>query len=84
VTIPALRSRRSAVIDPHHLSVIGRTSMMAYKRPTKSLAEIGRELDAAYLVESSVRAEGGWAGAHLSNLELSCQEKSEFVSLLNL
>ncbi len=46
-------------IDPDHLSVIGRTSMMAYKRTTKSLVEIGRELDAAYLVESSVRAEGG-------------------------
>jgi TolB-like protein/Flp pilus assembly protein TadD len=46
-------------IDPSHLSVIGRTSMMAYKRTTKSLAEIGRELNAAYLIESSVRAEGG-------------------------
>jgi DNA-binding winged helix-turn-helix (wHTH) protein/tetratricopeptide (TPR) repeat protein len=45
-------------INPDHLSVIGRTSMAAYKRTTKSLAEIGRELDAAYLVESSVRAEG--------------------------
>ncbi|GAC1686336.1 MAG: winged helix-turn-helix domain-containing tetratricopeptide repeat protein [Candidatus Dormibacteraceae bacterium] len=46
-------------IDPDHLSVIGRTSMMAYKRTTKSLAEIGRELNAAYLIESSVRTEGG-------------------------
>ena len=39
--------------------VIGRTSMMAYKGTTKSLAEIGRELGAAFLVESSIRAEGG-------------------------
>lgn len=46
-------------IDPEHLSVIGRTSVMSYKRTTKSLAEIGRELDAAYLIESSIRAEGG-------------------------
>jgi DNA-binding winged helix-turn-helix (wHTH) protein/tetratricopeptide (TPR) repeat protein len=46
-------------IDPSHLSVIGRTSMMTYKRTTKTLAEIGRELDAAYLIESSLRAEGG-------------------------
>jgi len=46
-------------IDPHHLSVIGRTSVMSYKRTTKSLAEIGHELDAAYLIESSIRAEGG-------------------------
>jgi DNA-binding winged helix-turn-helix (wHTH) protein/tetratricopeptide (TPR) repeat protein len=46
-------------IDPDHLSAIGRTSMMTYKRTTKTLAEIGRELDAAYLIESSLRAEGG-------------------------
>jgi DNA-binding winged helix-turn-helix (wHTH) protein/tetratricopeptide (TPR) repeat protein len=45
-------------IDPEHLSVVGRTSMMAYRHTTKSLADIGRELDAAYLIESSVRAEG--------------------------
>ncbi|HTD95908.1 MAG TPA: tetratricopeptide repeat protein [Edaphobacter sp.] len=45
-------------IDPQHLSAIGRTSVMSYKRSTKSVAEIGRELDAAYLVESSIRAEG--------------------------
>jgi DNA-binding winged helix-turn-helix (wHTH) protein len=45
-------------IDPEHLSVIGRTSVMAYKRTTKTLAEIGRELDADYLIENSLRAEG--------------------------
>jgi len=46
-------------IDPEHLSVIGRTSVMAYKRTTKSVAEIGRDLAAAYLIEGSIRAEGG-------------------------
>ncbi|MEO8726353.1 MAG: winged helix-turn-helix domain-containing protein [Acidobacteriaceae bacterium] len=46
-------------IDPGHISVIGRTSVMTYKRTTKTLAEIGRELDTAYLIESSLRAEGG-------------------------
>jgi TolB-like protein/Flp pilus assembly protein TadD len=46
-------------IDPAHLAVIGRTSMMTYKRTTKSIAEIGRELNAPYLIESSIRAEGG-------------------------
>ena len=46
-------------IDPSHLSVIGRTTMMSYKRSNKTLAEIGRELDAAYLIESSMRSEGG-------------------------
>jgi len=45
-------------IDPQHFSAIGRTSVMSYKRTTKSLAEIGKELDATYLVESSLRAEG--------------------------
>ena len=45
-------------IDPNRLSVIGRTTVLASKRSGKSLAEIGRELSAAYLVESSVRDEG--------------------------
>ena len=42
-------------VDPDHLGVIGRTSSMAYKGTTKSLAEIGRELGVAFLVESSIR-----------------------------
>jgi DNA-binding winged helix-turn-helix (wHTH) protein/Flp pilus assembly protein TadD len=46
-------------IDPEHIAVIGRTSMMAYKGTTKSLAEIGCELAAGFLVESSIRGEGG-------------------------
>lgn len=46
-------------IDPAHLSVIGRTTMMAYKQTRKTLADVGRELEAAYLVESSIRSEGG-------------------------
>jgi TolB-like protein/Tfp pilus assembly protein PilF len=46
-------------IDPIRLSVIGRTTIMRYKRTTKSLLEIGRELGAAFLVESSLRSEGG-------------------------
>jgi len=45
-------------IDPEHLTVIGRTSVMAYKRTTKALDQIGRELDVGYLVEGAVRAEG--------------------------
>ena len=46
-------------IDPVRLSVIGRTTIMRYKRTTKSLQEIGDELKAAFLVESSLRSEGG-------------------------
>jgi TolB-like protein/DNA-binding winged helix-turn-helix (wHTH) protein len=44
-------------IDPEHLSVIARTSTRAYKGTTKSVATIGRELGADYLVEGSVRIE---------------------------
>lgn len=45
-------------IDPERVSVIGRTSMIAYRGTAKSLAEIGRELGTDYLVESSLRTEG--------------------------
>jgi TolB-like protein/DNA-binding winged helix-turn-helix (wHTH) protein/Tfp pilus assembly protein PilF len=45
-------------IDPAHVMVIGRTSVMTYKGTTKSLATIGRELGVDYLVEGSLRAEG--------------------------
>jgi TolB-like protein len=46
-------------IDPARLSVIGRTTIMRYKRTPKSLVEIGAELKAAFLLESSLRSEGG-------------------------
>jgi TolB-like protein/Flp pilus assembly protein TadD len=44
-------------IDPEYLCVIGRTSVLACKRTTKSLAEIGRELGATHLIEGSIRGE---------------------------
>jgi len=47
------------LIDPEQLAVIGRTSINRYKRTAKTLAEIGSELNAAYLLEGSVRGEGG-------------------------
>jgi len=43
-------------IDPERLSVIGRTSVLSYKRTTRSLAEIGRELGVTYVVEGSIRS----------------------------
>jgi TolB-like protein/DNA-binding winged helix-turn-helix (wHTH) protein/Tfp pilus assembly protein PilF len=46
-------------IDPEHIHVVGRTSIMSYKHTTKPREEIGRELKADYLVESAVRAERG-------------------------
>jgi TolB-like protein/DNA-binding winged helix-turn-helix (wHTH) protein len=45
-------------MDPERMRVVGRTSIMAYKGTTKSLATIGRELGTDYLVEGSIRAEG--------------------------
>jgi DNA-binding winged helix-turn-helix (wHTH) protein/Flp pilus assembly protein TadD len=45
--------------DPDQFNVIGRKSVMTYKGTTKTLSEIGRELGASYLIESSLRAEGG-------------------------
>ena len=46
------------LIDPEQLAVIGRTSINRYKRSAKTLAEIGKELNASYLLEGSVRGEG--------------------------
>jgi len=46
-------------VAPERMSVIGRTSMMAYKGTTKASAEIGRELGVDYLLEGSVRTEDG-------------------------
>lgn len=43
-------------IDPEQMAVVAR-STMRYKGTTKSAAEIGRELAADYLVESSLRIE---------------------------
>lgn len=46
-----------AQIDPERLSVKGR--VWGYKGTTKTAAEIGRELSVEYLVESTIRSEGG-------------------------
>jgi len=40
---------------PEHLRVIGRTTMMRYRDTTQSLAQIGAEVGADFLVESSLR-----------------------------
>jgi len=42
-------------LDPQIVGVIARTSSMAYKRTTKTIAQIGRELGVNYVVEGSVR-----------------------------
>ena len=46
-------------LSPTHLRVIARTSSMAYKHTDKTIGQIGRELNADYVLEGSVRRENG-------------------------
>lgn len=47
-----------STLDPERLSVIARTSAMAYKGTKKSIAQIGSELNADYALEGGVRRLG--------------------------
>jgi len=46
-------------MDPNHMSVIARTSVMHYKGSSASLPQIGRELGVQYVLEGSVRRDSG-------------------------
>ena len=46
-------------LKPARLGVIARTSSMRYKRTQKPIDQIGRELGVDYVLESSVRRDGG-------------------------
>jgi TolB-like protein/DNA-binding winged helix-turn-helix (wHTH) protein/Tfp pilus assembly protein PilF len=46
-------------LDPAHLGVIARTSMMQYKNARKSGSQIAAELSVGYLLEGSIRRAGG-------------------------
>jgi TolB-like protein/DNA-binding winged helix-turn-helix (wHTH) protein/Tfp pilus assembly protein PilF len=46
-------------LNPERLGVIARTSAAAYKHTNKTIAQIGRELGVDYILEGSVRREGG-------------------------
>jgi TolB-like protein/Flp pilus assembly protein TadD len=46
-------------VDPDRLGVVSRTSATLARRQARSLGEIGRALGADYLLESSIRTEGG-------------------------
>jgi TolB-like protein/DNA-binding winged helix-turn-helix (wHTH) protein len=46
-------------LDPEHLGVIGRTSVMLYKQNPKPLDQIGRDLGVQYILEGSVRRDSG-------------------------
>ncbi len=50
---------RVTQISPEHLKVIARTSAMQYERTQKSARQIGEELGADYVLENSIRHEGG-------------------------
>lgn len=43
------------MLDPRHLGVIARTSVMLYKHTPKPVDQIGRELGVQYVMEGSVR-----------------------------
>jgi len=45
-------------LSPENLGVIARTTSMAYRHTDKSVQQIGQELGADYLLESSVRRDG--------------------------
>jgi TolB-like protein/DNA-binding winged helix-turn-helix (wHTH) protein/Tfp pilus assembly protein PilF len=42
-------------LDPAHLGVIARTSVMRYKRSQESIPQIGQDLGVQYVIEGSVR-----------------------------
>jgi TolB-like protein/DNA-binding winged helix-turn-helix (wHTH) protein len=44
-------------LDPEHLGVIARTSVMHYKHTTEPAGQIGRELGVQYVLEGSLRRE---------------------------
>jgi serine/threonine protein kinase/Flp pilus assembly protein TadD len=46
-------------LNPERLGVIARTSATAYKHTNKTIAQIGRELGVDYILEGSVRRDGG-------------------------
>jgi len=48
-------------LNPEKLGVIARTSAMAYRHTNKTVGQIGQELGVDYIVEGSVRREGGRA-----------------------
>jgi TolB-like protein/DNA-binding winged helix-turn-helix (wHTH) protein/cytochrome c-type biogenesis protein CcmH/NrfG len=45
-------------LDPEHLGVIARTSVMRYKNSDERLDQIGRDLSVGYVLENSLRKDG--------------------------
>ncbi len=60
-------------LSPEHLGVIARTSAMSYKHTNKTVSQIGRELGVDYILEGSVRREGGEARVSAQLIRVSDQ-----------
>lgn len=60
-------------LSPEQLGVIARTSAMAYKHTNKTVSQIGRELGVDYILEGSVRREGGRARVSAQLIRVSDQ-----------
>jgi TolB-like protein/Tfp pilus assembly protein PilF len=60
-------------LSPERLGVIARTSAMAYKRTNKTVSQIGQELGVDYILEGSVRREGGRARVTAQLIRVSDQ-----------
>jgi TolB-like protein/DNA-binding winged helix-turn-helix (wHTH) protein/Tfp pilus assembly protein PilF len=60
-------------LSPEYLGVIARTSAMAYKHTNKTITQIGHELDVEYILEGSVRREGGEARVSAQLIRVSDQ-----------
>ncbi len=60
-------------LSPENLGVIARTSAMAYKHTNKTVSQIGRELRVDYILEGSVRREGGRARVSAQLIRVSDQ-----------
>jgi TolB-like protein/DNA-binding winged helix-turn-helix (wHTH) protein/Tfp pilus assembly protein PilF len=60
-------------LSPEHLGVVARTSAMTYKHTNKTVSQIGRELGVDYILEGSVRREGGEARISAQLIRVSDQ-----------
>ena len=60
-------------LSPEQMGVIARTSAMAYKHTNKTVSQIGRELGVDYILEGSVRREGGRARVSAQLIRVSDQ-----------
>jgi TolB-like protein/DNA-binding winged helix-turn-helix (wHTH) protein len=60
-------------LSPENLGVIARTTAMAYKHTDKSVSQIGRDLGVDYILEGSVRRDGGKARVSAQLIRVSDQ-----------